>query len=222
MTNIYRILLEKHCSKIAEQIIDEMRKSKVITRNIGDKIVLTLDDANELLKEMSTPCLYRWWAHESSVRLILSNCNRKSEFRNLLGRCERDEDGYYLLYFGKSNDGRNRIINQHLKGDVKKSTLRHTLYSLCREGKNFESEKDVDKLFENSYFEWLPVEEKCKEYIVALESICIALGYYPLNIDGNPTVDEKWLAYLKEARKQSKKNLSPLHSANIIKQSVSI
>ena len=67
-------------------------------------------------------------------------------------------------------------------------------------------EKEIDCLLAGTFFQWLPFEgEKATELIVPLEAICIALGNYPLNIDGNCAVTKDWLEHLKTLRQTSKK-----------------
>ena len=62
-------------------------------------------------------------------------------------RCDFEGTTYYALYFGKSKNGTNRITNNHLNGTIRTSTLRRTLYGLCKE-KNVKNENDIDKLFD--------------------------------------------------------------------------
>ena len=43
---------------------------------------------------------------------------------------------------------------------------------------------------------------KDEEYLIeCIEGICIALGSYPLNIDGNPSISENWREHILESRK---------------------
>ena len=195
-------LINDNCSLIKDQVERAMTKSIVIKRNIGKKSTLSLDVSDKEFEKLKLPCLYRWWASTEAIQLIQENINKErlSDFQQLIEKCDKDNEGNFLLYFGKSINGRKRIINQHLNGSIKTSTIRHTLYSLCKDGNLIKSEFDVNKLFENSYFEWLAFENNDKEYIIVIEAICIALGFYPLNVEGNPSIGE-WKNYLMKVRK---------------------
>ena len=37
--------------------------------------------------------------------------------------------------------------------------------------------------------------------VECVESICIALGKYPLNVDGNPAISDNWRKYVMDKRK---------------------
>lgn len=213
-------LLKKGCEPINDAIIEEMSKlrAKVIidyTASNSGKIKLALDDKKEL---NTNPCLYRWLVSEEFIQKYLQKyTNDKNNYPELEGIIFHEKNQriigdttYYAIYFGKSGDGNNRIINQHLRGTIKKSTLRQTLYGLfVKENENTiyttKKEPEISKLFENSYFEWLHFDKKDKERIVAYESICIALGSYLLNLDGNPTIRDNWYQYVMKRRKLNKK-----------------
>ena len=114
---------------------------------------------------------------------------------------------YYTLYFGKSNNGYRRYI-QHSTGNVHISTLRRTLYGLClteNGEKQYikEREEEITRMLQECYYEWIPFDEEGK-LVECVESICIALGKYPLNVDGNPAISNNWRDYLLEKRKFKK------------------
>ena len=118
---------------------------------------------------------------------------------------EGKEQKYYALYFGKSNNGYRRYI-QHSTGNVHTSTLRHTLYGLCLTN-NEESlyskqldKEEITRILRECYFEWLPFNEEGK-LVECVEGICIALGKYPLNVDGNPAISDQWREYVMDKRK---------------------
>ena len=45
---------------------------------------------------------------------------------------------------------------------------------------------------------------KATDFIVCIESICVALGAYPLNIEGNPAYKSEWKATLMSLRHNCK------------------
>ena len=55
----------------------------------------------------------------------------------------------------------------------------------------FNIEIEITKILEACYFEWLPFPDE-GEIVECLEGLCIAIGKYPLNVDGNPNIDESW------------------------------
>ena len=118
---------------------------------------------------------------------------------------EGKKQKYYALYFGKSNNGYRRYI-QHTTGNVHTSTIRHTLYGLCltENGESLYSKQldkeEITRILRECYFEWLPFNEEGK-LVECVESICIALGKYPLNVDGNPAISDSWREYVMEKRK---------------------
>ena len=58
----------------------------------------------------------------------------------------------------------------------------------------------LDEILEKCYFEWISFKDE--EYLIeCIEGICIALGSYPLNIDGNPSISENWREHILESRK---------------------
>lgn len=151
------------------------------------------------------PILYRWWFPEDStvVQTIRAHAIKNKELSTLLKDVEQQEiEGkyYFALYFGKSNKGYRRFI-QHSTGNVHTSTIRHTLYGLCI-GEKYDKAKEpeISAILEECYFEWLAFPEE-GELIECLESLCIALGHYPLNVEGNSAIDDKWRELIMSKRK---------------------
>ena len=157
------------------------------------------------------PVLYRWWVPWEGcvINSLLQKSKTYSCLRPILENMEMsllDNKPYCAIYFGKSENGKTRIVAQHIKGNVGNSTIRHTLYGILINDKyNPNNEDRISKIMENTYFEWQSFNQIEKELIVPLEAICIALGNYPLNIDGNCAVTKDWLEHLKTLRKTSKK-----------------
>ena len=157
------------------------------------------------------PVLYRWWVPWDGC--VINSLLQKSKtypcLRLILENMEMsllDNKPYCAIYFGKSENGKTRIVAQHIKGNVGNSTIRHTLYGILINDKyNPNNEDRISKIMENTYFEWQSFNQTEKELIVPLEAICIALGNYPLNIDGNCAVTKDWLEHLKALRKTNKK-----------------
>ena len=50
-------------------------------------------------------------------------------------------------------------------------------------------------MLKECYYEWYSFQNE-GELVECIESICIALGKYPLNIDGNPAIGQKWQNYI--------------------------
>ena len=157
------------------------------------------------------PVLYCWWVPWDGclINSLLQKSQTYSCLRPILENMEMsllDNKPYCAIYFGKSENGKTRIVAQHIKGNVGNSTIRHTLYGILINDKyNPNNEDRISKIMENTYFEWQSFNQIEKELIVPLEAICIALGNYPLNIDGNCAVTKDWLEHLKTLRKTSKK-----------------
>lgn len=177
--------------------------------------VSEIKDHSEIVP--TNPILYRWWVpYDSEVMSVLWEKSKEyADLFNVLNNIEIRliaKKPYCALYFGKSSNGRTRIFSQHIYGDVETSTLRHTIYSLCI-GDKYDSgkETEVKDILNKSYFEWLSCDACEVELIVPLEVLCIALGNYPLNIDGNCAINketnknEDWLEHLKALRIISKK-----------------
>ena len=188
----YKDLILQHCAGIVDQVLNSTRHYKVGAGKIP------------VPKE---PILYRWWFHsESKVVKILSNWKSKNskESINLLdGVLTREFEGktYYALYFGKSNNGYRRFI-QHSKGNIHTSTLRRTIHSLLTDEAYNKSvhEQEVTEILKGCYFEWTEIDKEEESLVECIEAICIVHGTYPLNIDGNPAINETWREHMMNER----------------------
>ena len=205
--NDYEQLLKHHGTPIMEEVLNRMNLLSKVVMPEGDtseRIPLTLDNLAEAKEGLQNPCLYRWWVPcESEITQKLLALKLDLPEKRTIGGEE-----CYVLYFGKSVKGERRILKQHLRGTARTSTIRHTLYGIVFPGEAYQEvkEKEIDCLLAGTFFQWLPFEgEKATELIVPLEAICIALGNYPLNIDGNCAVTKDWLEHLKTLRQTSKK-----------------
>ena len=192
----YRQLLAEQCTSIVQQVLEDMEKNRF---HVGTKPIPV----------PKSPILYRWWfPEESAVRDVLTQYSHSdAEMATLLQHVETREienKTYYALYFGKSNNGYHRY-SQHSTGNVHISTLRRTLYGLClteNGEKQYikEREEEITRMLQECYYEWISFDEEGK-LVECVESICIALGKYPLNVDGNPAISNNWRDYLLEKRK---------------------
>ena len=184
--------LKKYCTPIVDEVLIGMRENR---HRVGDMKPALVP---------KNPVLYRWWFPEKSPAMVeLQKFAKKDkEFASLLEQVETFKEGkttYYALYFGKSVKGYRRFV-QHATGNVHISTIRHTLYGLCYEqtyDKN--KEKDITEMLKECYYEWYSFENE-GELVECIESICIALGKYPLNIDGNPAISDAWQEYIMKER----------------------
>lgn len=190
---MYRELLESNCVGIVKMVSGEMAKNRFY---VG------------FAKPSAVPrdsIIYRWWFPEDSLvwKKIVEFGKTDNELFALLKQVstlEINGKTYYALYFGKSNNGRHRY-SQHTTGNVHISTLRHTIYGLCL-GDKYEKarEDEISNILRDCYFEWVSFADE--DYLVeCVEGICIALGKYPLNIDGNPAISESWRNVLMNKRK---------------------
>ena len=192
----YQQLLAEQCTSIVQQVLEDMEKNRF---HVGTKPIPV----------PKSPILYRWWfPEESAVMDILTQYSHSdAEIATLLQHVETREienKTYYALYFGKSNNGYHRY-SQHSTGNVHISTLRRTLYGLClteNGEKQYikEREEEITRMLQECYYEWIPFDNEGK-LVECVESICIALGKYPLNVDGNPAISNNWRDYLLEKRK---------------------
>ena len=201
----YQQLLTCGCTCIAQKVLSGMKPYEVASTS---KIPVP-----------HKPILYRWWFPEDSKVLDVLREYNQTESVNLLDQVEtrvidNKRDGkidnkidnkiesktYYALYFGKSSNGYRRYC-QHTTGNIHLSTLRQTLYGLCV-GQQYDiaKEQDVSNILKDCYFEWLNLDKE-GELVECIESICIALGHYPLNLDGNPAISDQWRRYVTEKRK---------------------
>lgn len=196
----YQQLLTDGCTCIVQKVLSDMQLYKV--------------DSSTKIPIPHKPILYRWWFPEGSkdskdskdskskVLDVLREYNQ-AESVNLLDQVEtRIIEGrtYYALYFGKSSNGYRRYC-QHTTGNIHLSTLRQTLYGLCV-GQQYDiaQEHVVSKILKDCYFEWLTFDKE-GELVECIESICIALGHYPLNVDGNPAISDQWRKHVMAKRK---------------------
>ena len=208
MTNnkSFQQLLSEQCEVIVKKVTDGMQSDEQYSFFINEI---------ERIPVIRKPILYRWWFAEDSKPMIalkkyLDEHPTDVEMQQLFSQLEeRKFEGkkqkYYALYFGKSNNGYRRYI-QHSTGNVHTSTLRHTLYGLCLTN-NEESQyskqldkEEITRILRECYFEWLPFNEEGK-LVECVEGICIALGKYPLNVDGNPAISDQWREYVMDKRK---------------------
>ena len=193
---MYRELLEARCSGIEKRVLEKMAKNRFYVGSAKPSAV------------PRAPIIYRWWFPEDSLVLekITEYSRNDKELAALLKQVDTLKikgKTYYALYFGKSNNGRHRY-SQHTTGNVHISTLRHTIYGLCL-GDKYEKarEDEISNILRDCYFEWVSFADE--DYLVeCVEGICIALGKYPLNIDGNPAIGDKWLDVLMNKRKLEK------------------
>ncbi len=195
----YTELLEKNCIGIEQAILYDMKKNWHSVKEIKE---------NKQISVPESPILYRWWFPKAFVEKYLSSClNNDKELKDLFNNVETKafkNETYYALYFGKSNNGHRRF-QQHTTGNVKTSTLRQTLHGLCinKQYKN-EDEKEITEIINQCYYEWFAPDENEAKLIECLEAICIALGHYPLNLDGNPAIPDKWKNKLMDMRSKAK------------------
>ena len=192
----YKDLILQHCAEIVEHVLEGMEKNRF---RVGTKPILVPKE----------PVLYRWWFPEGAavMDVLTQYSHSDAEMATLLQQVETREienKTYYALYFGKSNNGYHRY-SQHSTGNVYISTLRRTLYGLClteNGEKQYikEREEEITRMLQECYYEWIPFDNEGK-LVECVESICIALGKYPLNVDGNPAISNQWRDYLLEKRK---------------------
>lgn len=201
----FQQLLSEQCEVIAKKVADGMQSDIQHSFFINEL---------ERIPIIHKPILYRWWFREDSepmlaIQKYLDSHPEDIQMKQLFSQLEeRKFDGkkkkYYALYFGKSNNGYRRYI-QHTTGNVHTSTIRHTLYGLClteNGEKQYirEREGEITHMLQECYYEWIPFDNEGK-LVECVESICIALGKYPLNVDGNPVISDSWREYVMDKRK---------------------
>ena len=198
----YKELILQNCAEIVDKVLGSMDHYKKV--EVG-KIPVPKE-----------PILYRWWFPEDSevvnlLREWKSNDSKKAI--NLLDgvlTTDKFPDGktYYALYFGKSNNGYRRFC-QHSTGNVHTSTLRRTIHSLLTDDlyNKATHEQEITDLLRECYFEWTVIGEEDENLVECIEAICIVHGTYPLNIDGNPAIDEDWRKYMMGERGKVKDNI---------------
>lgn len=222
---VEKLLRTKSGEEIVQQISGNMKSHLFY---VGD--TMAYKDGKVKIKENpipAKPVLYRWWFPEDSdVWKVITDYHKDhleddTVFDNCFKKVEQctitiKGKAYYALYFGKSNKG-SRRYNQHTNGTVGNSTIRHTVYGLLFPDQQYDPSKEpeISNIVRQCYCEWVAIDcaecaEKAKEskganWIGCLESLCIALGNYPLNVDGNPAISEDWRKVLLDGRKVSQK-----------------
>ena len=189
----YKDLILQHCAGIVEQVLNNTERYRVGSGKIP------------VPKE---PILYRWWFHSESevVKLLRAWKGKDSKepinlLDGVLTKKFPDGETYYALYFGKSNKGYRRYI-QHSTGNIHTSTLRRTIHSLLTDEEYNKPihEKQIDELLKDCYFEWAVIDKEEESLVECIEAICIVHGTYPLNIDGNPAINEIWREHMMNER----------------------
>ena len=190
----YAHLLTEQCSGIVQHVLGEMEPNRFHVGSTKPGVV-----PHEAI-------LYRWWFPQNSPVMgeLTDFAKKDKELTALLKQvetCQIEGKTYYALYFGKSNNGYRRYC-QHTTGNVHLSTIRHTIYGLCI-GEKYDKAKEplITELLQQCYYEWIEFPEKEGKLVECIEGICIALGKYPLNVDGNPAISEKWREYVMDKRK---------------------
>ena len=195
----YKNLILQYCAGIVEQVLTNTKHYRV---GLG-KIPVPKE-----------PILYRWWFHsESEVVTMLREWKNKDSkepielLEEVLTKKFPDGETYYALYFGKSNNGYRRFI-QHSKGNIHTSTLRRTIHSLLTDEDYNKPihEPQIDNILKDCYFEWAVIDKEEESLVECIEAICIVHGTYPLNIDGNPAINETWRRHMMNERGKVKDN----------------
>jgi len=147
------------------------------------------------------PVIYRWWFPEDSVIVrfmfdYVSNQEDDVAMCYLLERLKNKASvingvNYYPLYLGKSTNGKKRFRN-HIKGPKDNSTLRRTLFSLLK-SQSFPGvdEQLLTTILSECCLEWIELSSD-PELLDNMELMAISMGAYPLNIDGNHSISDKW------------------------------
>lgn len=191
--NMFGQLLTAQCSGIAQRVSEQMLPNRFYVGSTKPSVV-----PHEAI-------LYRWWFPENSpvMEALADFSKQDDELADLLKQvetCKIEDKTYYALYFGKSNNGYRRYC-QHTTGNVHLSTIRLTVYGLCL-GTQYDKAKEVQisEILRQCYYEWMSFKGE-DNLVECIEGICIALGKYPLNVDGNPAISEKWRKYVMDKRK---------------------
>lgn len=189
----YAHLLTEQCSGIVQHVLGEMEPNRFHVGSTKPGVV-----PHEAI-------LYRWWFPQNSpvMGALTDFAKKDKELTALLKQvetCQIEGKTYYALYFGKSNNGYRRYC-QHTTGNVHLSTIRHTLYGLCISNIYDKArEEEVSKILNDCYYEWISFADE-PLLVECVEGICIALGKYPLNVDGNPALSDSWRDHVKNSRK---------------------
>ena len=189
----YKDLILQHCAGIVEQVLNKTDRYRVG----AGKIPVPKD-----------PILYRWWfPANSEVVTMLSEWKSKDSrepidlLEEVLTKKFPDGETYYALYFGKSNNGYRRFC-QHSTGNIHTSTLRRTIHGLLTDEEYNKPvhEPQIDEILKDCYFEWAVIDKEEESLVECIEAICIVHGTYPLNIDGNPAINETWREHMMNER----------------------
>ena len=156
--------------------------------------------------------LYRWWFPEDSpvvayLENYLAQHTEDIDMHYVYARLKRQElnnKTYYALYFGKSTNGRKRF-GQHMRGSVKQSTLRETLCAIQELNGNPCAEEEINNILNECYYEWMEFMPEDHELIDSFEMMAIAIGYYPLNLEGNSSISKPWKTAIMDKRKKNKR-----------------
>jgi len=153
--------------------------------------------------------LYRWWfpANSSIVEFIKTHLGKAYvntlKQKKLKLADSKKEQIYYALYFGKTSQGRTRF-RQHIEGPIKQSTLRKTIRAiLVLQGEKNPKEEDISSILQHCCYEWIELVDD-RELMDCYEAIAIAMGNYPLNIEGNHSVCTEWKNMILQARNELK------------------
>lgn len=178
---------------------------------------------DERIREV--PILYRWWFPEKSLIMdyLRDYVNSHAEDYKMkyllehgLRKIKIGDTEYCALYFGKSDTGRTRFKN-HVKGAEDDSTLRKTIRAILTlmNDKDCDNVKRIDDILSECYYEWTEFLDQDGLLIDSFEVMAISLGYYPLNLEDNPSVssnldgdfsvsEDNWVRKIMEQRKNLK------------------
>jgi len=164
---------------------------------------------NILVEE--NPVVYRWWFKQSAVKKLLKKLNKYIIWDDL---CEQNIHGqnYVLLYVGKGNSGKGRLVDYHIldKNNFHKtgilngriSSLRASVCGLLdipmSTGRAF-----IDSYFDNNcYVEWSVIKTDLKD----AETKDLKSKYLPLNDHHLKSVHAKThRKILRECKKKMRK-----------------
>lgn len=174
-----------------------------------EKLRMMIESRNNPIKEL--PGVYCWWFKKDSASEFLKSLLPKLE-ENKLKSCEINGEVYWALYFGMSNDLKQRIkwhlCQHHTISSVKSgflSTLRQTLSALLRINMS-DSEREInDFMDKNCYWEWNYTSTKSAAEDFEKRELQQTEYYYPLNIRHNRMMRVEWLKELIEERRKYNK-----------------
>ena len=191
--NTYKELILQNCAGIVNKVLTGMQKYKLGTGKIP---------------VAQSPILYRWWFPETSKVVTILRKWKGSDLLAGVQTCAFEGTTYYALYFGKSNNGYRRFC-QHSTGNVHTSTLRRTIHSLLTDDLYDKAihEQEITDLLRECYFEWTVIGKEDENLVECIEAICIVHSTYPLNLDGNPAINEDWRKYMMGERRKVKDNM---------------